>query len=67
MPATFTPYLEGRDHHTPTDSDAFIRVRVSEGPRPNGSMLVYLSDGTALVVHHDQLLHLETGPDCPDF
>jgi hypothetical protein len=30
-------------------------------------MLVYLSDGTALVVNHDQLLHLETGPDCPDF
>lgn len=66
MYATFTPYLESRSHHTPTDSDAYIRVRVTDGPRPDGSMLVYLPNGTALAVNGDQLLHLEAGPNCPE-
>jgi hypothetical protein len=66
MPATFTPYLESRFRRGLTDSDAFLRVRVPDGPRPDGSVVVYLSDGTALVVNGHQLLHLDTRPDCPD-
>ena len=63
MPATFTPYLEGRPLQARADSDAFIRVRVHDGLRPDGSMLVYLADGTALVVNGDLLLQLDTRPD----
>ena len=63
MPATFTPYLEGRSPQARADSDVFIRVRVTDGLRPDGSVLVYLADGTALVVKGDLLLQLDTRPD----
>ena len=42
-----------------TDYDAFIRVRVPDGPGPDGSILVYLPDGTGLVVNSNQLLRLD--------
>jgi hypothetical protein len=67
MAATFIRYLEAGHPRTATDADAYIRVRVSDGPHPDGSMVVYLSDGTALVVDGGQLLRLDTRPDCPDF
>jgi len=51
MSAIFTPYRAG--------SEAYIRVRVPNGTRPDGSILVYLPNGTALVVKNDQLLHLD--------
>jgi hypothetical protein len=41
-------------------SDAYIGVRVPNGPRPDGSILVYLADGTGLVVNSKQLLRFET-------
>jgi hypothetical protein len=44
----------GRD---PTDSGAYIRVRVPTGPGPDGSVLVYLPNGTGLVVNSNQLRH----------
>jgi hypothetical protein len=65
MSATFTPYSEAQAHRDPTDSGAYIRLRVPDGPRPDGSILVYLPNGTGLVVNSNQLLHLDTGPDCP--
>jgi hypothetical protein len=40
MSATFTPYLEAQAHRDPTGSGAYIRVRVPDGPRPDGSTLV---------------------------
>ena len=67
MPATFTPYLETRYRQARAGCDAYIRVRVPDVPRPDGSLLVYLADGTALVVDGHLLLHIDTGPDCPDF
>jgi hypothetical protein len=42
-----------------TDSDAYIRVRAPAAPRPDGSILVYLPDGTGLVVNSNQLLRLD--------
>jgi hypothetical protein len=44
-----------------TVSDAYIRVRVPNEPGPDGPTLVYLPDGTALVVDANQLLHLDAG------
>lgn len=35
--------------------DAYIRVRVPGEPHPDGSILVYLPDGTGLVVNSSQL------------
>jgi hypothetical protein len=59
MPAIFTPYFEAQAHRDWTDSGAYIRVRVPDGPRPDGSIIVYLPNGTALVVNSTQLLHLD--------
>jgi hypothetical protein len=57
MSATFTRYFEAQAHRDPTGSGAYIRVRVTGGPRPDGSILVYLPNGTGLVVNSNQLLH----------
>jgi hypothetical protein len=65
MSATFTPYFEAQAHRDPAGSDAYIHVRVPGGPHPDGSILVYLPNGTGLVVNSNQLLHLDAGPNCP--
>ena len=36
--------------------DAFLRVRVTKELEPNGSLTVYLPNGTALMVHGRDLL-----------
>ena len=46
-------------------SDAYIHVRVPNGPRPDGSIVVYLPNGTGLVVNNDQLMHLDAGENAP--
>jgi hypothetical protein len=66
MPATFTPYFEAMGHRDPADSSAYIRVRVPDGPRSDGSILVYLQDGTGVVLDSNELLHFDAGPYCPD-
>jgi hypothetical protein len=38
---------------------AYLPVRITEEPRVDGSVLVYLADGTALVVDEDQLLRVD--------
>jgi hypothetical protein len=40
---------------------AYLPVRMTEEPRADGSVLVYLADGTALVVGEDQLLWADPG------
>ena len=65
MSATFTPYSEAQAHRDPTAAGAYIRVRVPDGPRPDGSILVYLPNGTGLVVNSNQLLHFDAGPNWP--
>src|SRR5262245_13334398 len=65
MSATFTPYFEAQTHRDPAGSGAYIRVRVPDGPRPDGSILGYLPNGTGLVVNSNQLLHLDTGSNWP--
>ena len=61
MSATFTPYCGAQPHREPTGSGAYIRVRVPDEPRPDGSILVYLPNGTGLV-NSNQLL-LDAGPN----
>jgi hypothetical protein len=51
----------------PTIGDGYIRVRVTDEPHRDGSLLVYLPDGTALVVNGHLLLHLDPGPNCPEY
>ena len=53
--------LEQPPDLTPSEAVAYIRVRVTDVPRPDGSVLVYLPDGTGLVVSAQQLLHLDAG------
>jgi len=65
MSATFTPYFEAQAHRDPAGSGAYIRVRAPDEPRPDGSILVYLPNGTGLVVNSSQLLHLDSGPNWP--
>ena len=59
--ATFSPCLEQPPDLTPSEAVAYIRVRVADAPRPDGSVLVYLPDGTGLVVRAQQLLHRDVG------
>ena len=59
MSATFTPHFEAQAHRDPTGSSAYIRVRVPDEPRPDGSILVYFPNGTGIVVNGNQLLHLD--------
>ena len=61
--ATFTPCFEAQAHHDPAGSGAYIRVRVTDGPRPDGSILVYLPNGTGLVVNSNKIPHLNAGPN----
>jgi len=63
MSATFTPYLETGSN--PTCGDAYLRVRVTDKPRADGSLVVYLPDGTGLVVNGDLLLHVVPGARGP--
>ena len=59
MSAAFTPYFGAQAHRDPAGYGAYIRVHVPGGPRPDGSILVYLPNGTGLVVNSNQLLHLD--------
>ena len=62
MSVTLTPYLETESPSIPTNSDAYIPVRVPDEPRHDGSMLVYLPDGTGFVVNSRHLLRLAPEP-----
>ena len=64
MPTKMKPYLPGGSPPNVTHADACIPVRVVHAPRRDGSILVYLPDGTALIVTDRQLLR-EPGGD-PD-
>ena len=44
MSATFTPHFEAQAHGDPTGSSAYIRVRVPDEPRPDGSILRLFSE-----------------------
>jgi uncharacterized protein YbjT (DUF2867 family) len=44
-----------------TDANAFLPVRVTDAVRPDGSVVVYLPNGTALAVNSGLLLR--RGPD----
>jgi hypothetical protein len=65
MSATFTPYIERESPSIPADFDAYLPVRVPEEPRSDGSVIVYLPDGTGFVVNSHHLLRLESGPAPP--
>jgi hypothetical protein len=51
MTEKFTPYRHG--------PEALIPVHVPNEVRPDGSVLVYLPNGTGLMLHRDQLLQVE--------
>jgi len=65
MPTNMTPYLPGGSPPDVRHADAYIPVRVVDASRRDGSFLVYLPDGTALVVTGRQLLRAPGGED-PD-
>jgi hypothetical protein len=61
MFATVTPYVDDASPSTWMHANACIPVRVTDEPRSDGSLLVYLPDGTAFVVNGRELLRLERG------
>jgi hypothetical protein len=61
MSAIFTPYFEAQADST--DAEAYIRVRIVNEPRPDGFVLVYLPDGTGIVVNSNHLLHFDPSPE----
>jgi hypothetical protein len=50
LSTTSIPHFVDGSLHAPTERDAHVHVRVAEPLRSNGSMTVYLLDGTALIV-----------------
>ncbi len=56
MSVAFEPYKEGVPPFAPDGCDAFIRVRIVSAQRPDGNRLVYLSNGTGIVVPSRYLL-----------
>jgi hypothetical protein len=61
--ATLTPYFDGRSQHPSTESIAYLPVRVTKDPRPNGSITVFLLNGTALNLSRCDLLRFEPGSE----
>ena len=59
MSAPFTPYPDHASSTIAVDFDAYILVHVTQAPRPDGSVLVYLPNGTAVVVNSSYLLRLD--------
>ena len=56
--AKFIPYSLDGQIHLPSRSDAYVRVRSSGQPERNGSLTVYLPDGTAIIVRRRDLVYL---------
>jgi hypothetical protein len=52
------PYFQSGPPPIETGHEAFLRVRVTNGLEPNGSLTVYLPSGTALRVHGRDLLRI---------
>jgi hypothetical protein len=62
MSVTAEPYGERKPPYPPGGCHAYIRVRVVSAPRPNGQWLVYLADGTGVIVHRRHLLRINPDP-----
>src|SRR3954470_5561057 len=58
MPETFTPYVEGGPLPDAANVDAYLPVRVPDGPRRHGYVIAYLPDGAGLEVNGRHLLRL---------
>ena len=53
------PYFQCGAAPIENGHDAFLRVRVTKELEPNGSLTVYLPNGTALMVHGRDLLRAQ--------
>jgi hypothetical protein len=60
MSATFTRYVDGDTTATAAKADAYVAVRVPDGVRPDGRVLIYFPDGTGRVIDARHLLRLVT-------
>jgi hypothetical protein len=57
MDTYFATTWDGADHH-PDAGDAYVHVRLADRVSGTGSVMVYLPDGTALVVPARDLIRL---------
>ena len=57
------PYFESSSPPIEYGHDAFLPVRVTKQMEPNGSLTVYLPNGTALEVHGRDLLRIKPHHD----
>ena len=55
---TYIPQFLDGSLHTPTGTDAYVRVRLTGRAGPTGVATVYLLDGTALMVPGPDLIRL---------
>jgi hypothetical protein len=62
----FTPYVHSEPHLALAGYDAYVPVRVPEGARRDGYLLVYLPDGTGWLVNGSHLLRLDEGRQASD-
>jgi len=60
MSTNFSPYFEREWQPTSIDRVAYVQVRVTTEPRANGSVTVFLADGTALNLHGNDLLPFDS-------
>ena len=57
-PDSYVAHSSDDSRHMPGENDAYVHVRVTQMEWPDGYVMVYLPDGTALVVPSRDLIRL---------
>ena len=65
MTVELVPFFESGSPPIENGHDALLRVRVTKEPEPNGYLVVYLPNGTALHVRSQDLLRVNDAAPRP--
>ena len=61
--SAFRPYFDTGCQDPPAQGVAYLRVRATNDPGANGSITVFLADGTAMYVRANDLLRFDPSPE----